>query len=106
MIHGLAPGQIDSVDAGNVLYFRIYQQSDSVPDEDRRQASAGLGKAVFLKIEIVDDAGVEWVVPAYEHDLRAIVKQYRRSLPRYTEYQVLTKRKDILRRLETALTTY
>jgi hypothetical protein len=106
VIRALAPGRIDTVDAVDTVYFRVDQQSDSVPDELRGQAGAGLGKAVFGKIEIVDDPDVEWVVPAHERDLRTIVRQYRRSLPRYTEYQALARRKDILRRLERALTTY
>lgn len=102
----LAPGQIDSVASGNVLYFRINQQSDLMSEQERQDAGIRAGKAVFLKIEVVVDPAVEWVVPAHERDLRTIAKQYRRSLPRYTEYQALNRRKAILRQLETALATF
>jgi hypothetical protein len=103
----LAPGQVDAVGEGNVLYLRLRQESDTMRDADRGQASTGVGQAVFLKIECIVGESVEnWIVPSHEHDLRAIVKQYRRSLPRYTEYYAVTRRKAILQQLERALTTY
>jgi hypothetical protein len=102
----LTPGRTDVVEAGGVLYFRINQQSDGLRDEDRTDRDMQIGPAIYAKVEVVTEAGIEWVVPAHAHDLKAIVKQYRRSLPRYTEYTALAKRKEVLRLLETALTTY
>jgi hypothetical protein len=105
-VRNMVPGQIDVVADGAVLYFRIVQQSDTMSERERQDAGTRAGKAVFMKIEVVVDPAVEWVVPAHERDLRAIAKQYRRSLTRYTEYQALNSRKAVLRQLETALATF
>jgi hypothetical protein len=103
----LAPNEVDFVFENGVLYVRLNQQSNAMPVQDVRGASGKLGKAVFLKIEwVVDDNVDNWVAPSHERDLRAIVKQYRRSLPRYTEYYALAQKKNILQQMETALTTY
>jgi len=64
-------------------------------------------KALILRLDlIVDDAVHNWVAPAHERDLKAIVKHYRRSLANSSEYYAVTQKKAILRELEKALTTY
>jgi hypothetical protein len=99
---------IDAVLDGDVLYARHVQAPEELMSG--KESEGVLRKpamAVFLKIKFVVDDNVEnWIAPAHPRDLRAIVKQYRRTLPRYTDYHILTRKKDILQRMETALTTY
>lgn len=94
----------DAFIGGGNLYAR-YPQDQEAPHGP--ESIRGPRKAVFLKIKFVFDDNVgNWTVPAHRHDLRAIVKQYRRSLPAYTEYHILTQKKEILQQMETALTTF
>ncbi|HEX6519710.1 MAG TPA: hypothetical protein VF070_06790 [Streptosporangiaceae bacterium] len=123
-IRALEPGQFDTVADGNTLYARRLQELTverdpgwaalSVPQqavEPGKQLKSEVVvtalPAVFLKIKfVIDDNTENWIAPAHQRDLRAIVKQYRRSLPAYTEYHVLTQKKNILAQMEKALTTY
>jgi hypothetical protein len=88
----IVPQNVDFVTAGDILYVRLNLEG---------------AKSVFLKVEfIVDDNEENWVLPGHKRDLKAIVKQYRRAIPRHTEYYLLAQKKEILRKMETALTTY
>jgi hypothetical protein len=99
---------IDAILDGNILYVRHAQEpEESMSGKQSEGILRGSAMAVFLKIKFIIDNNVEnWIAPAHPRDLRAIVKQYRRSLPGYTDYHVLSRKMDILRRMETALTTY
>ncbi|MGD0066098.1 MAG: hypothetical protein ABSB76_21960 [Streptosporangiaceae bacterium] len=105
-IRGLAPGHIDTVRDGSTLYARVALES-VVPAQQPGEAVNSTAMAVFLKVTFVCDNNAEnWIAPTHSRDLRAIVKQYRRSLPAYTDYHILTQKKNILQQMETILTTY
>lgn len=106
-IRNLSPSGIDVVGDGTALYARHLQEFEFEPAQEPEGVVRSAAMAVFLKIKFVfDDNAENWIVPTHPRDLRAIVKQYRRSLPAYTEYHVLTQKKNVLQRMETALTTY
>jgi hypothetical protein len=99
-----APGEIDTVLDGNTLYVRHVHGARFAP---RQRETPVPAMTVFLKVKFVFDNNVEnWIAPTHARDLRAIVKQYRRSLTAYTDYHALNQKKTILRQMETALATY
>jgi hypothetical protein len=100
---------IDAVDDGfGNLYIRRLLPSPLVHGEpDSEQVRTTMAATVVMRVRFaVDDNQENWVVPAHPFDLKAIVKQYRRSLPVYTEYTILNRKKELLQAMETFLTTY
>ena len=82
------------------LRQRTINQGSTIPDLQYQQVLDNL--ALF----VCDNNAENWIAPTHSRDLRAIVKQYRRSLPAYTDYHILTQKKNILQQMETILTTY
>lgn len=93
---------------GNTLYALHAQKAEDLPpDLEGTLPLSSAALSVFMKIKFVADPHTEnWAVPTHPRDLRAIVKQYRSTLPLYTEYYASSRKKEILRDLEKALTTY
>ncbi len=99
-IENLAQGAIEVVVTNEDLYAYL-KFASTAPDQGVS------GRVAFLKIHfILDEVADNWLVPTHTRDLKLIVKQYRRSLTRYTEYFALTQKKKVLQQLETILTTY
>ena len=99
---------VDDIRGSGTLYIRGLMPSpfaNGAPGSE--EVLKTMAQTVFMKIRfVVDDNEENWVVPAHPYDLKAIVKHYRRSLPAYTEYTILNRKKELLESMEKFLTTY
>jgi hypothetical protein len=102
--HTLQQQHANSVLRGNALYLRLPQRSEAANESSNPAATEAL--AVVAKIEFIGTDAANWIVPRYQQDLDALVKAYRRSLPAYTEYYALSRKKRILKGLENAMATF
>lgn len=93
-----------SVLRGDSLYIRLPQRSEAA--EESPDPAATEAPAVVAKIEFVVTDPPNRLVPRYPQDLDTLVKAYRRTLPAYSEYYALSRKKRILKGLENAMATF
>jgi hypothetical protein len=90
----------DVVVKGDMIYVSLLVQPP-------KQHQTMPGSTVVMTIQAVtDDNQTNWYAPRYAQDIRGTLDHYRRTMPKYSEFYMQNQKKQILHKLEIALTSH